>query len=56
MKNKNRTSLSATELSNSDIQQIESSMPTEHNYLKDLLEQCPPDKMKRDKEDDDWLN
>ena len=56
MKRKDRISLKATELPESIIQQIrDSDVPSEYNYLNELLEQCPPEKMKRDKQDDDWL-
>lgn len=56
MKRKDRISLLSTELPESIIQQIkDSEMSSEYDYLNELLEQCPPEKMKRDKEDDEWL-
>ena len=56
MKRNDRISLWATELSDRNIKQIKASEePTEYDYLNELLEKCPPEKMKRDKEDDDWL-
>jgi len=56
MKKKDRISLRATELPESIIQQIKASeVPSEYDYLNELLEQCSPEKMKRDKEDDEWL-
>jgi len=56
MKKNDRIAKLAIELSDEELKLIESStMSPKYNYLNKLLEQCPPEKMKRDKEDEDWL-